>query len=122
MDATTEGLNNILKKVLNRILAGYPEVNSAIIVTKDGLPIASEFSKGVSMDNKRRVAAILEAIFPLPEDLVIKLEKGAFEPLFIKSSDGYLTVLQFVSNDLLILSATRQLNKFDLKMFSRPLF
>ncbi len=119
MNPTTEGLDDILKKVLYSLLSAYPEVNAAIIASRDGLYIVSEFSKGLSVDNEKRVIAMLEAVFPLPEESMLELEKGTFEKLIIKSSDGYLTVLPFVSNDLLIVSTPEQMNEFDLDTITR---
>ncbi|MHA1195239.1 MAG: roadblock/LC7 domain-containing protein [Promethearchaeota archaeon] len=96
---TTDTLDDLLKKLLGAI----PEVKAAAIVSAEGLPIASALPQGV---DETRIAAMTAALLSLSERAIIEMNKGNFEQLFIKGSDGYLLVLQAGPNAVLTVSTT----------------
>ncbi|MFX1303382.1 MAG: roadblock/LC7 domain-containing protein [Promethearchaeota archaeon] len=100
MEPTTENLDDILKK----LLAAIPEVKAAAIVSAEGLPIASALPQGV---DETRIAAMTAALLSLAERSVIEMEKGEFDQLYVKGSDGYLLVLQAGPNAVLTVSTTK---------------
>jgi len=100
MEPTTENLDDILKKLLGAI----PEVKAAAIVSAEGLPIASALPQGV---DETRIAAMTAALLSLAERSVIEMEKGEFDQLYVKGSDGYLLVLQAGPNAVLTVSTTK---------------
>ena len=100
MEPTTENLDDILKKLLSAI----PEVKAAAIVSAEGLPIASALPQGV---DETRIAAMTAALLSLAERSVIEMEKGEFDQLYVKGSDGYLLVLQAGPNAVLTVSTTK---------------
>ncbi len=100
MEPTTESLDEILKK----LLAAIPEVKAAAIVSAEGLPIASALPQGV---DETRIAAMTAALLSLAERSVIEMEKGEFDQLYVKGSDGYLLVLQAGPNAVLTVSTTK---------------
>jgi len=100
MEPTTENLDDILKK----LLAAIPEVKAAAIVSAEGLPIASALPQGV---DETRIAAMTAALLSLAERSVIEMDKGEFDQLYVKGSDGYLLVLQAGSNAVLTVSTTK---------------
>ena len=100
MEPTTESLDEILKKLLSAI----PEVKAAAIVSAEGLPIASALPQGV---DETRIAAMTAALLSLAERSVIEMEKGEFDQLYVKGSDGYLLVLQAGPNAVLTVSTTK---------------
>ena len=99
MDDPAENLDDILKKLLSAI----PEVKAAAIVSAEGLPIASALPQGV---DETRIAAMTAALLSLAERSVIELEKGEFDQLYVKGSEGYLLVLQAGPNAVLTVSTT----------------
>jgi len=99
-EPTTENLDDILKKLLSAI----PEVKAAAIVSAEGLPIASALPSGV---DETRIAAMTAALLSLAERSVIEMEKGEFDQLYVKGSDGYLLVLQAGPNAVLTVSTTK---------------
>ena len=101
MEPTSENLDDILKK----LLAAIPEVKAAAIVSAEGLPIASALPQGV---DETRIAAMTAALLSLSERAVIEMEKGLFEQLYVKGSDGYLLVLQAGPNAVLTVSTTKE--------------
>lgn len=58
----------------------------AILISPDGLTIASSFSKDLEED---RVSAMGAAILSLAERVSSELEKGELEQAYIKGKDGY---------------------------------
>ncbi len=100
MEPTTENLDDILKKLLSAI----PEVKAAAIVSAEGLPIASALPQGV---DETRIAAMTAALLSLAERSVIELDKGIFDQLYVKGSEGYLLVLQAGPNAVLTVSTTK---------------
>ena len=100
LEPTTDSLDDILKK----LLAAIPEVKAAAIVSAEGLPIASALPQGV---DETRIAAMTAALLSLAERSVIEMDKGEFDQLYVKGSDGYLLVLQAGPNAVLTVSTTK---------------
>ena len=98
--STPDSLDDLLKK----LLAAIPEVKAAAIVSAEGLPIASALPQGV---DETRIAAMTAALLSLAERSVIEMEKGEFDQLYVKGSDGYLLVLQAGPNAVLTVSTTK---------------
>ncbi|MHA2280986.1 MAG: roadblock/LC7 domain-containing protein [Promethearchaeota archaeon] len=100
MEPTSENLEEILSKLLNAI----PEVRAAAIVSAEGLPIASALPQGV---DETRIAAMTAALLSLAERAVIEMDKGEFDQLYVKGSEGYLLVLGAGPNAVLTVSTTK---------------
>ncbi len=101
MEPTTDSLDEILKK----LLAAIPEVKADAIVSAEGLPIASALPQGV---DETRIAAMTAALLSLSERAVIEMEKGEFDQLYVKGTEGYLLVLQAGPNAVLTVSTTKE--------------
>lgn len=99
-EPTAENLDDILKKLLSAI----PEVRAAAIVSAEGLPIASALPEGV---DETRIAAMTAALLSLAERAVIEMDKGIFDQLYVKGSEGYLLVLGAGQNAVLTVSTTK---------------
>ncbi len=59
----------------------------AVLVSPDGLAIASVLPEGIDED---RVAAMGAAILSLGERVTTELSKGTLEQLYVKGSKGYM--------------------------------
>ncbi|WP_457625773.1 roadblock/LC7 domain-containing protein [Persephonella sp.] len=59
----------------------------AVLVSPDGLAIASVLPEGIDED---RVAAMGAAILSLGERVTTELNKGTLEQLYVKGSKGYM--------------------------------
>ena len=70
----------------------------SMLVSEEGLPIASALPQGV---DETRVAAMTAALLSLAERSILEMKKGEFDQLFIKGSDGFLLVLREGSNVVL---------------------
>ena len=91
------------RKFINNV-SGLPGVEGAVLVTLEGLPIASTLPEGI---DEIKVAGMIAALFALAEGSVTEMEKGEFSQLFINSSDGYLLIMQVERNTILAISLTK---------------
>lgn len=82
--------SNRLDRILTRLTSSSPEVLGAAVVSRDGLLIASSFPAGLE---EERVAAMAAAILGLAERAIKELERGDFEQVLAKGSDGYLLMV-----------------------------
>ncbi|MFX1277606.1 MAG: roadblock/LC7 domain-containing protein [Promethearchaeota archaeon] len=99
MSDTPETLDIILRKLLSAI----PEVTAAAIVSVEGLPISSALAADI---DETRIAAMTAAILSLAERAIHEMNKGDFQEILIKGTDGYLLVLQAGRNAVLTVSTT----------------
>ncbi|MFX1556097.1 MAG: roadblock/LC7 domain-containing protein, partial [Promethearchaeota archaeon] len=89
---------------LKKLLGAIPEVKAAAIVSAEGLPIASALPQGV---DETRIAAMTAALLSLSERAIIEMNKGDFDQLYVKGSDGYLLILQAGPNAVLTVSTSK---------------
>ena len=75
----------------------------AIIVSTEGFLIASKLPQGI---DETRIATMIVALYSLSERAIIELKKGDLDHLHINGSNGYLFVMKFGPNAILITSTT----------------
>ncbi|MHA1732230.1 MAG: roadblock/LC7 domain-containing protein [Promethearchaeota archaeon] len=90
--------------MLKKLLASIPEVKAASIVSVEGLPIASALPRSV---DETRVAAMTAAMLSLAERATQELQKGDFEQVYVRGTEGYILVMGAGPNAVLTVSATR---------------
>ncbi len=73
-------------------------LEGAVLVSADGLPIASVLKPGTEED---RVAAMSAAILSLGEKVSEELQKGVLEQITIKGQDGYV-ILTGIGQDAVL--------------------
>ncbi|MFX0075725.1 MAG: GTP-binding protein [Candidatus Hermodarchaeota archaeon] len=88
----------------NKFLEHLPEVTAAVILTPEGLPIASMLPQGV---DETKIAAMTAALLSLSEKTILEIGKGSIDQLCIKGSEGYLLVMQAGPGAVLIVSTTK---------------
>jgi len=93
-----------LDDLLKKLLAAIPEVKAAAIVSAEGLPIASALPRDI---DETRIAAVTAALLSLSERAIIEMNKGDFDQLYIKGSNGSLLILKINPNSALILLADK---------------
>ncbi|MDO5067013.1 hypothetical protein EII34_00035 [Arachnia propionica] len=94
-----------IEQLLKRLVALTPDLEGAILVTLDGLPIASALAGGTDED---RVAAMGAAALATGSRTVSELARGELEQVLVKGSEGYIVhiaagreaVLMGISNGL----------------------
>jgi predicted regulator of Ras-like GTPase activity (Roadblock/LC7/MglB family) len=98
-----EDLGNNLEALLNMFLIKNPHINAAAIITTEGLPIISAISHRL---DETRVAAMTATLLSLAERAIEEMERGDFNELFIKGTEGYLILVQAGPNAVLMLSTS----------------
>lgn len=77
---------NPINEALDELIRGT-DAEGAVIVSSDGLSIASELRTGRDED---RIAAMSATILSLGEKFASELQRGTLEQLYIKGTDGYV--------------------------------
>jgi len=93
------GLDATMKNLLDTI----PNVNAAILVSTEGKIIASALPYGV---DDTKIATMMAGLLSIAEKSVMELKKGEFDQLYIKSSNGYLLIIEAGPNAFLAISTT----------------
>ncbi|MFX0070999.1 MAG: roadblock/LC7 domain-containing protein [Candidatus Hermodarchaeota archaeon] len=88
---------------LNNLLYTVPNVNAALLVSTEGNLISSAVPYGF---DDIRIATMITALLSIAEASVKELKKGEFDQLFIKSSHGYLLVMEAGPNAVLAISTS----------------
>ncbi|MBY9009025.1 MAG: roadblock/LC7 domain-containing protein [Candidatus Lokiarchaeota archaeon] len=90
--------------VLIELIKQNSGVKDVRIVSTEGLPIGSTLPKGV---DETRIAAMTAALLSLAEKSIMEMNKGEFDQLYVKGSDGYLLILRAGPNAVLKVSTTK---------------
>ena len=77
---------NKFEKILKELVFNTG-AEGAILISPDGLSIASTFNEGY---DEERAAAMGAAILSLSERVVSELNKGILEQIYVKGKDGYV--------------------------------
>ena len=112
MDPNTEDIDDILRKILSTNL----DIGAVVIVSREGLPIASAIPQGI---DEMRLSTLISSLFYLGRMLTIEGKKGDFDQVCIKGSDGYLLVIPVGSYAIMLFSLTDGLDTFDFSKFNR---
>ncbi len=97
---------NPINAVLDELLKGT-DAEGAVIVSTDGLSIASELRASRDED---RIAAMSATILSLGEKFASELERGNLEQLYIKGDNGYILfkgISDFAVLGLIVSNETR---------------
>jgi predicted regulator of Ras-like GTPase activity (Roadblock/LC7/MglB family) len=89
--------------LLKELLRAIPEVNAAAIVSAEGLPITTALPQGV---DETKMAAMIAALLSLSKIAINEMNKGDFDQLYVKGSNGYLLFLQAGPKAVLTVSAS----------------
>ena len=95
-----------LDDILRNLLASIPEVQSAAIVSVEGLPIASALPSDA---DETRIAAMTAAILSLGERAAQELGKGTLELVFVRGINGFIITMSAGANAVLTISTTREI-------------
>jgi len=74
-------------EILKNLRTVTPDVEGAVLVDKDGLPIASVLSSGV---DDSHVAAMAAAILGIGGRVVEELHKGGLSRVLVQGEEGYI--------------------------------
>ena len=80
-----------IEEVLVELKALTPDVEGAVLVDMNGLPITSVISDGV---NDTLVAAMASAMLRMGERTVDELEKGKLHRVLVQAEKGYVVLVE----------------------------
>ena len=114
--------NDHIVGALQALTKSSPDVEGAVLVTMDGLPLASALGGRADED---RVAAMGAAALSMGSRIVSELQRGDMEQLLVKVSGGYVilmkagreTVLEVISTE----DAKLGLLLYEMKVTARQL-
>ena len=105
----------ILTKILDSIKIEVPEVHSVLLVSSEGLPIASA---QFDLSQQEPILSVMTAaLISVGEQVSLELDKGEPRALIVECPKG-LIVLQRINEDVLIAVVTREGARLGLLLFS----
>ncbi len=100
-----ENKTSDLKNTLSDLRIKVPEIESAAIVSIEGLPIASILPQEVE---EARLAAMTAAMLSLGERVAQEMQRGELEKIFIEGAYGYIITVAAGPNAVLTVSARKE--------------
>jgi len=101
---TFENKTTELKTALADLKIKVPEIESAAIVSIEGLPIASVLPQEIE---EARLAAMTAAMLSLGERVAQEMQRGELEKIFIEGAYGYIITISAGANAVLTVSARK---------------
>ncbi len=101
--STPDSLDDLLKK----LLAAISGVRAVAIASTEGLPISWILPRDI---DETKIAALSAALFSLSKQAIFDMNRGDFDELSIKGSDGYLLVSKAGPNAILLVSADKDIH------------
>ena len=97
----TEQMVNCLKD----LQVSTPDIESAAVVSVDGLIMASSLPAGVEED---RVAAMSAAMLSLGERIATELRRGILDQVYIRGENGHIVLISIGEEAVLTVLARKQ--------------
>jgi len=92
-------------KQLRELRRSSPYVEAALIVSIDGLPIASDLPTGAEED---RVSAMSAAMLSLGERIANELRRGVLDQVYIRGDNGYVILMSVGDEAVLTVMCDKQ--------------
>ena len=99
-----------LARRLQEMQMNTPDVEATVVVSVDGLTMASALPAGIEED---RVAAMSAAMLSLGERIASELGHGVLDEVYVRGQDGYV-VLRAVGEEAVLTVLARQQTKLGL--------
>lgn len=106
-EAPQRSLQEELKQILTKLVEGNKHIESAIIASTEGLPVAWFSKIQNEMEEKGKIAAAVSVIFLTSERNALDLKKGHINNILVKGSEGYV-ILQLVGEDHVLASVASE--------------
>ena len=88
---------------LRELQASSPDIEASVIVSVDGLSMASALPPGMEED---RVSAMSAAMLSLGERIASELKRGSLEQVYIRGEKGYAILLS-IGREAVLTALTR---------------
>lgn len=104
-----------LNKILTDMKSSVMDVESAAIISSDGLVLVSTFPQGAQYDESR-AGAMVAALLSLGNRASAELSRGNLEQVVVKGSNGYV-VIEGAGPDTVVAIATNSNAKLGIIFF-----
>ncbi len=94
-----------IEHILRSLQTVTPDVEGAVLVDKDGLPIASVLSSGI---DEAHVAAMSAAMLGMGERTIYELKKGELTRVLIQGEKGYVLYMKAGEDTALAVLTTEE--------------
>lgn len=94
-----------IERVLGDLIKENEHIESAILASTEGLPVAWSTGEGEDIGEEGKIAAAVSVIFSTSERNALDLEKGHVNNIIIKGREGYV-FLRLVGEDHVLASVT----------------
>jgi predicted regulator of Ras-like GTPase activity (Roadblock/LC7/MglB family) len=95
---------SVLRDLLHNFLTNTPEVQGIVLVSPDGLPLASALPTGMDQE---RTSAMSAAILSLGERIGYELNRGTVERICIEGEKGYCVLVSCGVDAVLLVLASK---------------
>ncbi|MCP4536007.1 MAG: hypothetical protein GY832_02575 [Chloroflexi bacterium] len=106
--AETSRTDRLVKRLQD--MQNTPDIEAAVLVSVDGLPIASSLPGGIEED---RVSAMSAAMLSLGERIASELGRGVLDEVYVRGKKGYV-ILRAVGEEAVLTVLARQEAKLGL--------
>jgi predicted regulator of Ras-like GTPase activity (Roadblock/LC7/MglB family) len=106
----TKSRTELIVKRLQDMQAASPDIEGSVVVSVDGLIIASALPSGSEED---RVSAMSAAMLSLGERIANELGRGALDQVYIRGKNGFV-ILTSIGQEAVLTALARQEAKLGL--------
>lgn len=96
-----------LKRILSNLVNNSENIQSAIVASTEGLPVAWIAKEKATMKEEGKIAAAVSVIFLTSERNALDLDKGHVNNIIVKGKNGYV-ILRLVGEDYVLASVTSE--------------
>jgi predicted regulator of Ras-like GTPase activity (Roadblock/LC7/MglB family) len=104
-----------LTKILEDMKTSVPDVESAALISSDGLVLISTFNQNAKYD-EARVGAMVSALLSLGNRASVELSRGNLEQVLVRGANGYI-VIEGAGEDTVLAVATNANAKLGIIFF-----
>ena len=98
----SQGLETI-EEALKKLVRAIPEVKAMSLLSNEGMPLAFILPQDI---DDLKISGIAAALLSMSELASVDMQKGDFNQLYIKGTDGYLLLLEVGPRHALLISAS----------------
>jgi predicted regulator of Ras-like GTPase activity (Roadblock/LC7/MglB family) len=97
-----QGLETI-EEALKKLVRAIPDIKAISLLSNEGMPLAFILPQEI---DDLKISGISAALLSMSELASIDMQKGDFNQLYIKGTDGYLLLLEVGHRHALLISAS----------------
>jgi len=92
-----------IEEALKKLIRAIPDVKAISLLSNEGMPLAFILPQDI---DDLKISGIAAALLSMSELASVDMQKGDFNQLYIKGTNGYLLLLEVGPNHALLISAS----------------